>query len=446
VTGAIIGLAVVLFVYKLAKRGLGHGLGAILLVGYVYGIVRANVLDSACHFMFDLAVAALYAERFGQWSKTSVERSRLVMPWVTLLAGWPLLLFLVPQQHPLIQLVGLRAAIYFLPFIAIGARVEARDLDLIARWVALLNLGAFGMAGVEYFVGIERFFPHNAVTDIMYRSNDIAGGAHRIPATFSSAHAYGGTMVATLPFLITRWQTAGLPRPEKAVFAASIIATAFGVFVAGPRQPVVTLFLELGVVVATVRLPSRVKTGLVVFGALIAMLVSQNERFQRFLTLRDTDYVVKRVGWSVNMTFFETMLQYPFGAGLGMAAGTSVPYFLQHLLTRPQVGMENEYGRIVLEQSFVGLALWASFITATVTHRGTPPSRDWALGLRMMRVFILVSWSTAFIGTGMLTAIPQTPLLLFQMGLIWRTRTLSTDPAAARALGAPPAQEAQTSA
>jgi hypothetical protein len=35
-----------------------------------------------------------------------------------------------------------------------------------------------------------------------------------------------------------------------------------------------------------------------------------------------------------------------------------------------------------------------------------------------MRAFVLVSWGTAFIGTGMLAAIPGTPLLLLQMGIL----------------------------
>src|SRR5439155_15264724 len=120
---------------------------------------------------------------------------------------------------------------------------------------------------------------------------------------------------------------------------------------AGPRLPVVILSLELALVFTTTNIPYRVKAGLVAFGVIVAWFVAQSERFHRFLTLRDTEYVAQRVGWSVNRNFFEMLGQYPMGAGLGRAAGTSIPYFLMDLMTTPQVGMENEYGRIALEQS-----------------------------------------------------------------------------------------------
>jgi len=86
--------------------------------------------------------------------------------------------------------------------------------------------------------------------------------------------------------------------------------------------------------------------------------------------------------------------------------------------------MENEYGRIALEQSLVGLAVWMWFIANTLMRRWVPISKEWALGTRLMKALVVVSWGSAFIGTGMLTAIPQTPLLLFVMGLLWRARAV----------------------
>ena len=78
-------------------------------------------------------------------------------------------------------------------------------MRLVGGWLVWLNLAAFGMALVQWVVGIEHFFPRNAATEIMYNSADVGEeGLFRIPSLFSSAHAFGGTMVASLPLLLLR--------------------------------------------------------------------------------------------------------------------------------------------------------------------------------------------------------------------------------------------------
>src|SRR5207249_5998430 len=125
-------------------------------------------------------------------------RIRELQAWVVVLICWPLLLLLLPVQDPLIRLVGLRGNIFFLPFLLLGARLEPRDLYKLAIGIAVLNLCAAALAGVEFFVGIERFFPRNPTTDIIYRSNALADfSAYRIPSSFPNAAAYAGTMVMT---------------------------------------------------------------------------------------------------------------------------------------------------------------------------------------------------------------------------------------------------------
>ena len=71
--------------------------------------------------------------------------------------------------------------------------------------LAVLDIVAVAFGGAEYFLGVPRFFPFSPVTLIMYSSADVAGGFLRIPATFTSAHAFGGTMVGTIPYLIGLW-------------------------------------------------------------------------------------------------------------------------------------------------------------------------------------------------------------------------------------------------
>jgi hypothetical protein len=433
-TGALLCALSFLGCCFLGRRSLGQGLAAVLAVGYAYGILRAQFLDPFTHLLFDFAVLGLYVSQFVLVRRDPARRlrSREISLWMAVLIGWPLVLFLLPVNHFLIQLVGLRAAIYFLPFALLGAWAVEHDLDQLARATAALNLLAFGFAVAEYAIGVPAFFPINAVTEIIYASGDVGDSQLRIPATFTSAHAYAGTMVATLPFLIARWQAAGISRAEKTFFAAAIVASSLGIFMAAVRLPVVILFIELAVLVLSRKLPPRVFVGLAVLGSVVGYVVADNERLQRFTTLGDSELVTSRISSSVNASLVDLLVEYPLGGGLGSAAGTSVPYFLQDL-AGTQIGIENEYARIAMELSPVGLAIWIGFIVWALVRRPPQLSRDWLLGANIMRAFVLVSWATAFIGTGMLTAIPATTLLLLQMGILGRSRVRRPMTAAQRA-------------
>src|SRR4030095_15473958 len=137
----------------LGRRSLGQGLAAVIAVGYSYGILRAQFLDGFMYLLFDCAGLGLYVSQFVlvRRDPTRHLRSREIKLWVFALIRWALLLFLLPVTHVLIQLVGLRAAIYFVPFALLGARAVESDLDQLARTVAALNLVAFGF-GVGEFI------------------------------------------------------------------------------------------------------------------------------------------------------------------------------------------------------------------------------------------------------------------------------------------------------
>src|SRR5207249_8901506 len=92
----------------------------------------------------------------------------------------------------------------------------------------------------------------------------------------------------------------------------------------------------------------------------VAWVVAKDTRLQRFTTLADTDMVAQRVGISVNSSLLDVLTKYPMGNGLG-GGGTSIPYFLQERLHDP-VLIENEYGRILIEQGVLGLIMWIAFI------------------------------------------------------------------------------------
>ena len=100
---------------------------------------------------------------------------------------WPSLLCLVPINHFLIQCVALRATVWFLPVLLIATRLTTADLAVFARGMAVLNLVALAGGIYVYLYGVEALYPNNAITQIIYRSNDVAGYKyHRIPSTFLS--------------------------------------------------------------------------------------------------------------------------------------------------------------------------------------------------------------------------------------------------------------------
>lgn len=422
--GLVLSVTAFVAAFVAGRIGLGLGLIAVATTGYFYGIVRANYYDGFSHFLFDAACLGLYLTQAE--AMLALLRRRANHPLVIgfkVLFLWPFcvmaLFFLFPQS-PLIQFVGLRAAVWFLPFLLLGGAAQERDLNVFACGLAVLNLIALAFALAEYHWGIERFFPKNPTTELIYRSRDVAGfSAYRIPGTFSSAAAYGGTMVASLPWLFGRWIQRSASLWEKGLMLASMAAAALGVFLCGARSPVILLFVMAGYMMLQLRsqLPALVMV-LATCGA-IAYVVSSDERMQRFTTLEDTDRVIRRIHGSANVGILEVVANYPLGNGLGGATGTSIPAFLMN--QEPdfkQIGGENEYCRIALELGLIGLAFWIAFLVAILSRKARGPSPAWDTGARLLWLYAAVSWATAIIGTGTLTSIPSTTLMLLGMGVI----------------------------
>ena len=279
------------------RRSLVTGIGVLMGVGYAYGIVRANVPEPLTHFLFDAGVAGVYLSLISR-RLTPAQRRRVqvLMPWLTVLAGWPILLFFFPVQDPLVQLVGLRGQIFFLPFLLIGAMLESNDYYVLAKWLAVLNLIAFGFAVAEYFEGIERFFPRNADTELIYSSNDIAEyTAYRIPSTFVASASYSGVMVCTMPLLLDAWTKKHTGRLEYWLFTTALVAALLGVFMGASRSWAAIMILTMGSAFLAGQLTSRVLLGSIVLAVCVGWIVANNPRLQRFTTLEDTSMVEQRV-------------------------------------------------------------------------------------------------------------------------------------------------------
>lgn len=398
------------------NRSLKLGICAVISVGYAYGILRANLTDTWTYLSFDAAVIGLYVAQL--WRPLTYEQ-RLATPdlrlGLAMLIGWPVLVFVAfPTSYPLVELVGLRANIFLLPFILLGARLEAEDVEGLAVFLAVLNLGAVALGTIEFFVGLEPFFPRNEVTEIIYKSRDLVGHtAYRIPSSFSSAHAFAGTMVMTLPLLVGTWARHHGERWRTTLLVSAIIGSLVGVFMAAARTHMVTAALLVIVITLSGQLRARQWVRWVLAVGLVAYVIAGDARFQRFTTLQNTERVSDRVAGSLNEGFFDLVGEHPLGRGLA-SGGTSIPYFLE----QPERGpiLENEYARIALEQGLPGLILWVLFIVWVLT-RGAGRKKDgWYLGRSLARVACACVFASGLIGMGMLVSVPHTAVMLTTLG------------------------------
>lgn len=402
-----------------ASRSLGWGVLAVCGVGYFNGVIRANYPGIYTSFMFDAAMLAFYVKFYG-------NRSRCVGVWsepsgrfVVFLIAWPCLLSLFPANNILVQLVALRATAWMLPMLLAATRMTAPDLAVLARGLAVLNLMTLAVGIYLFRNGIEALYPFNAITKIMYNSNDVAGYKfHRIPSTFLNAHAYGGTMLMTLPFLLDRAVGVGARFVDRGLAAAGVAAAAGGLLMCGARFPLILLALALAIAWVVSRFSAKIGiAGAVLLGSGL-LVAGTSERFQRIGTLDDTNAVANRITGSANDAFWTLMMDYPMGAGMGSSVGTSIPFFLAELAPEP-IGLENEYSRILVDQGWVGLGGWLAFVGWLFLRPPPPrPPAPWRLGRVLMYSLCLGSWLTAFIGTGLLSSIPGTALLLTQMGIL----------------------------
>jgi hypothetical protein len=422
--GIVLCIVAMLGCFVAGRRSLGWGLGVVMTIGYGYGILRANLPDPMMFFVFDAGAAGLYLALITR-RMTPAQRSRvaILQPWMIVLIAWPVLLFFFPVQDTLIQLVGLRAQIFFIPFVLIGAMLEPEDWYFLAKWFAVLNLAAFGFAVAEYFVGILRFYPRNAMTMIIYISHDVGGHtAYRIPATFINSAAYCATMVSSTVLLLGVWVQRRGSKLEFWMLSAAIMASVLGVFMGASRSQALILFLMIGLTFLMGHLSIRVILRVAVVVAVVGYVVAHNPRLQRFTSLSDTNMVQARLDYSygLNGSFVDAAVKYPMGNGLG-GGGTSIPYFLQDRLRDP-IAMENEYARIMLEQGIPGLVIWLAFITWTMLSPLEKKNNPWRTTLRLARTYLGIVFAIGLTGTGMLNAIPGTALLLMLVGWVSTSR------------------------
>ena len=341
----------------------------------------------------------------------------MILPWVLAMIAWPIFISIIPIQHYVVQVIGLRGNIFWLPMILVGFVIQPNEKTKLVLAMAVLNIISLGFAVGEFVLGVEYFVPENEVTRIVYNSNDLKDGAKRIPSIFVNAHSYSLFMTATIPWILGeilgRRRNALIKVASLPILIAGLVSALLGVFMAGPRQPVVVLGLILVLIIFSGRfnLAFLVITGL--SGAIVGYFVAQDERMQRFTQLQDLESVQARIQSSISMDFVDVMMSYPMGNGMG-AGGTSLPSFAQDLLTNA-VLLENEYARIMLEQGVPGLFLFLAFCTWYMLRQASRKDVDFNLK-SYVRYSVFVSIATAFIGVGLMTSIPGTAFLFLGIG------------------------------
>jgi hypothetical protein len=405
--------------YFAGRRSLVNGLVATLAVGYFYGIVKANLADTTSNFIFDAGVLGLYAAQlFRKLDPLQKFRVEALRSWMEVLMLWAFLIFFLPAQDLMIRVVGLRPSIFFLPFLLLGARLMPEERYKLALCLAGLNLVALGFAAAEFFIGVPAFFPRNQMTKIIYSSKDVLGAntLYRIPSCFANAHAYGGTMVATVPFIAGALLQKHRQPWQLQLLIAGLATALLGVLFSATRVSFVAISILILVLTFSIKSRIAYAFGWIVILVSIALFAAGEARLQRVADLQNTEYVKERVVGSINMGFFELAAQYPFGNGLG-GGGTSIPYFLQGRIRNPVI-MENEYARIMLEQGIFGLFLWVGFIVWLLSRYRGSSSDPWRQGRQLAWCACALSFGIGLVGIGLFASVPQTCLLLITAGWV----------------------------
>ena len=415
--GVFLCLAAAVTCYVASRRSRGAGLSAVLAWGYAYGLLRAHFADSGAYFVFDSALAGLYLTVFRRTEASDRRRIKDLQMWAAVLVAWPCLMALIPFQPMLVTLVGLRAATLVIPAMLLGTQLRDEDLSTLSVSMSLLNIAVLIIAVMEYRLGVDRFFPQNDVTSLIFQMNDVAHyTAYRIPATFSQAHVYAGTMASTIPILFGGWVQTGKSRLMRGLAILGLATALLGILLAAARMTFIlsTFVIALASLKSGLSLKKRLTWYVML--ATVALITVSNERLQRFTSLSDTHYVEARIAGSVNRGFFEILVEYPMGNGLG-GGGTSLPYFLEHDVRNP-VGMESEYARIMLEESVIGLLLWIAFVIWFLTRPTAFAHTAWRDGRRIAWVGCLLAFGSGLIGIGLFTAVPQNVLLFLMIGWV----------------------------
>jgi hypothetical protein len=346
------------------------------------------------------------------------------------LIAWPLLLMFMPVDPIMIQLVGFRAAVMFIPFLLIGARCEGQDWSNLSAWLTVLNISALVGAVLMYTFGLEAFYPRNQTTNLLFTTGiEGATDMHRIPAFFIHSHAFASTMVMSLPFLASSFLDLSHGFRFRMFVLVGIIAALGGIVLSANRSAVALAFFAAMIAFLTPgpRLLSGRALILLLVGGVVGYFISSqvDERMLRFRTMEDPTVVLDRFGSPIDRfgVVLDTVITYPLGNGLTGAFGVSIPYFLRDQVAIDKIiaGAEDEYSRIAATQGLPGLLLYLGFFGWVAM-----PRRHADYLSRFCYGMIIAYLFAAFTGSGVLSVTPTAGFVLLMMG--WTTREPTSTP------------------
>ena len=120
--------------FLLTARSLGFGFLGVFMMGYFNGVIRANEPSIATTFLFDFSLLGLYAGfATFRWDRVVALMNTTAGKFTLCIMLWPTLLSVVPINALLVQLVALRATVWFFPVILISSQLKPSDLSIITR-------------------------------------------------------------------------------------------------------------------------------------------------------------------------------------------------------------------------------------------------------------------------------------------------------------------------
>src|SRR5207247_10135378 len=133
---------------------------------------------------------------------------------------------------------------------------------------------------------------------------DVAGySAYRITSTFIGSHAYAGTMVMRIPFLIGALHQANKRVLHTSLVITALIGSLLGVLLAASRSHFIGAAVVIMVAMFSVGSRRGNFIGWVLILATVAWLVSGEQSLQRFTQLQDNVMTTQRIVGSVNRWF-----------------------------------------------------------------------------------------------------------------------------------------------
>lgn len=410
-----------------------------IFIGFFIAYIKDRYPVPLSYFLFDigLGVTLLF------WLMGTDRLSHLRLPRTPLTL--PLLLFYLvcfvyiffPNVPLLVSLSAFRgwcvSSLAF--FIGYDLIKSERHVEFYLRLVILLGMiaGAYGI--YQYAAGIESVLSDDVIASQRHQFatyvTEEGELEFRIFSTFVSAGAFGTMMSYTSFIALALAISDKISTRQKVLLGLAILPMLTSLVLTGTRAAL--LMMLIGVVILYwykryFRIYVTVMI-LIMIGVQLGISLTEGRAASRFASLTNLDVLIGRLS-NPFITGWESLMQAPFGHGLGVT-GHGVPFYLLQRYPELQlIFSDGDYGRIMVEMGIVGLLL-LSLIMLRAIRGGiqslrmlrTTPSQDAALAILGSSVMVGI---TTLVGSPFL-GIPHGLLWWFFMGALFKLHVIWTD-------------------